>query len=369
MLNPQLTLRPIRSAEESPIFVIGSGRSGTTLLRQMLNAHPRIYIAHEAGFYSYARHAARSASLEAWLERFFETYSFAWMRLDPQQVRAALPADLTMDRLSEVFTVLMQQKARQQGKVRYGEKNPLDTHNLPRIFADFPDARVVFIMRDPRPTVHAFNRMPFGTSSTLINTFLCRVQYDHIRPFLDRILEVRLEDLSTDPRATMASILNYLGEPFDKAVLDHVTHAQADDVPALPWFGKATRQGPSQRASSGEARDPLTPAWIRLIERLNRESMQRYGYAPATLPAEPSVWEYARALAGDARGMFASAYRLYGLNRLLDRHFQGIERLDPQRGLEENLKLNPAAWRYYPSFEMPQVPPLPELDDAEGSPG
>ena len=41
--------------DKSPIFVIGMGRSGTTLLRQMLSAHPRIHNTHEAFFYAYAQ--------------------------------------------------------------------------------------------------------------------------------------------------------------------------------------------------------------------------------------------------------------------------------------------------------------------------
>lgn len=361
MLELQESLRPIESPDHSPIFVIGTGRSGTTLLRQMLNAHPRIHVTHEAGFYSYARHAAKGASVDEWLERYFETFSFAWLRLPPQEVRDALPGGLSMERVSEVFKVIMRAKARQQGKIRYGEKNPLDTHNLPRIFADFPDARVVCIMRDPRPTVLSFNRMPFGTSSALLNTYVCRIQWEHIKPFLDRILEVRLEDLSADPRRAMRSILNYIGEPWDDAVLDHVNQAEKDDVAPLPWFVGATQRGPNQRESGGGWREQMEPAWIRLVERVNREAMERYGYKRAEMAEEPALWDYVQALSGDVKGMGEAAYRLLRMKRLLDRHFLGIERLDPQRGMEENVRLNPAAWRYYPSFEMPQVPRPPAL--------
>ena len=59
----------------SPIFVVGTGRSGTTLLRTMLNAHPRIYLTHEASFYV-AEVAARRLDGRAWLERYFESPSF-----------------------------------------------------------------------------------------------------------------------------------------------------------------------------------------------------------------------------------------------------------------------------------------------------
>jgi hypothetical protein len=364
MLEPQLTERAIESPDKAPIFVIGSGRSGTTLLRQMLNAHPRIYIAHESAFYSYLRLAPRDVTVAQFLERYLVTFSFAWLRLDPQLVRDALPPNLTMDRAREIFQTVLRTKAQIMGKPRYGEKNPLDTQNLARIFADFPDARVIAIMRDPRPTVHSFNRMPFATSSKLLNAFMCRAQYQHLKVFSHRILEVRLEDLSASPKATMQSILNFVGEPWDDSVLDHVRRAQTDDLPPVPWFVNATQQGPSQRESGLAGREDLPPVWTRLIERVNRQLMQHYGYQTATLKQEPSLWDYVRAVAGDVRGMVEAAYRLLAMKQRLDRHMQGRKLLDPQREMEENLQLNPSAWRYYPEFVMPKLPLLRPQEDS-----
>src|SRR5262249_728542 len=152
--------------------------------------------------------------------------------------------------------------------------------NLERIFSDYPDPRIIYITRDPRPTVLSFNKMPFGTSSALLNSFICRIQFQHIQPYLDRILEVRLEDLTKDPRQVLQAILRFVGEPWDDAVLDHLKHSPVHDVPALPWFIGATREAPNQATSGGSWQKELSPAWIRLIERLNREAMERYGYRP-----------------------------------------------------------------------------------------
>jgi hypothetical protein len=362
MLNLQPLLRPVKAADESPIFIIGTGRSGTTLLRQMLTAHPRIHITHEAGFYSYANHAPPGMTAAEWLELYFQTFSFAWLRLPPQVVRDALPpgwSRLTVPEvIGQVAGAVMRGKAQQQGKLRFGDKNPLDTHNLGRIFADFPDARVVYITRDPRPTALSFMRMPFGTSSALINSWICRLSLSHVQPYLDRILEVRLEDLVSEPRAVLESILNFVGEPWDEAVLAHLQHAATDDVPPLPWFVGATRELPSREQSAGSWQKGLTPAWIRLIENINRRSMERYGYAPARLVREPRFWHLWAALLRDVPGLCSAAYRLLSLKRKLDRHFQDKQRLDPQQGMEENLRLNPAAWQHYPEFSMPPVPAL-----------
>ncbi len=356
----------VLDVDQSPIFIIGTGRSGTTLLRQMLNAHPRIHITHEAGFYTYLHHAPFYTSAQQWLERYFATFSFAWLRLDPKIIASALPKDLSIERIDEAFRVIMRCKAQQQGKVRYGDKNPLDTQNLQRIFTDFADPRIVYITRDPRPTVLSYNRVPFGTSSSLLNSFICSIQYRHVKPYLDRILEVRLEDLSADPRSVMQTVLRFVGEPWDEAVLDHVHHAAADDVPPLPWFVRATHEQPGgERAQNEQSwRERLPPVWIQIIEQINRRNMQHYGYVPAPLNPPPGFWQRAWAVLKDLPGAFATGFRMLAFRRKLVRHFQGLERLDAQRGMEENVRLNPAAWRHYPGFQMPQVPRFsyPDMD-------
>ncbi len=88
------------------------------------------------------------------------------------------------------------------------------------------------------------------------------------------------------------------------------------------------------------------------------DALRRYGYPPAELRREPSAWELGGAALGDVPAAIAAGYRLLAFKRKLDRHFEGRARLDPQQGMEENLALNPGAWRHYPHFEMPRVPQL-----------
>ncbi|HNF96277.1 MAG TPA: sulfotransferase [Pseudomonadota bacterium] len=365
MRSLQTEFRPIDSPSASPIFVIGTGRSGTTLLRQMLNAHPNIYIAHESGFYSLLRLAPKQIPLRTFLLRYFDTFSFAWMRLDPRDVFASLPAQLVLDDARVAYAEILKAKATQRGKRRFGDKNPLDTQNLARIFSDFPDARVIFIVRHPVPTVQSFGQMPFGTGSPFINGLLCRIQYSHIKPFLDSILEVRLEDLSRDPRTTMQSILNFVGEPWDESVLDHVQNAQTDDLPPSPWFVGATKRAPNQR--EGAFRAELSAAWTEIVEWQNRETMQRYDYPTQTSAKKTGLLRCLATLIGSVPTMTESMLRLLWVNHKIVQHLQGKHRLDPQIAQRDNLMLNPAAWRYYPEIDIPEVP-RPLLPDGKNQP-
>jgi hypothetical protein len=80
------------------------------------------------------------------------------------------------------------------------------------------------------------------------------------------------------------------------------------------------------------------------------------GYAPARLGREPSLLTIARALVRDIPGLATATYRFLAFRRSLDLHFPARAQLGPQRSMEQNLQLNPAAWQYYPDFSMPAVP-------------
>jgi len=341
--------------DKSPIFVIGMGRSGTTLLRQMLSAHPRIHITHEAFFYAYAQGTPDDVSASEWLERYFRTFSFAWLKIDPDDVRAELPINLPRERIADTFRAIMRVKARQQGKPRYGEKSPLDSHHLQKLFDDFEDPRVVYIMRDPRATVASLLRVPFTSESVGVLSYFTARQLANAQRFKDRILFVKLEDLIDDPRTSMGRILDHVGEPWDDAVLDHTAHAPSDDMAPFPWFSGATKRRPS-KPSAPRWRDELSPEWIRAIEWINRDGMKEFGYAPADLAEEPSVAGKLMACAGDVPRFMRSSYRSVSWMLRVQRHFAGQSEYDPQRCMEDHLGLNPPAWENYPDFVMPSLP-------------
>ncbi len=343
--------------DRSPIFLIGTGRSGTTLLRQILNAHPRIYLTNEAFFYTYERMTHRSVSGSEWLERFFDTFSFAWLRIAPDEVRAVLPASLPRERVFEAFRAIMKIKAAHQGKVRYGEKSPLDTANLGRIFRDFPEARVIYITRDPRATVVSYTRMPWGSSSLTLSSFACRQQLERTAPNFERIHELRLEDLLASPRSELSKILDFVGELWDDAVLDHIRHSPIDDVAPFPWFISATNKKLQAPAGPPLWQRVLSPTWIRIIEQDNKLGMHRYGYLPAPLDREPSAAERLGARLADGPEAIRTIVRwMRAANDIWNWRRRGGRGINPQRSMEAHLKSNPRAWQHYPDFTMPQVP-------------
>ncbi len=337
--------------DRAPILVVGTGRSGTTLLRLLLNAHPRIYLTHEASFYLIRSGLPERPSPDQWLGRYFRSGSFAFLRLGRAEVRAELQRGPGSDRLAGAYRAVMRAKARQYAKPRYGDKTPVNTACLKKIFEDFGDPRVIHVVRDPRGTVASLLRMPWAASSVGLNSLFCQMRLKEVRPFAQRIHEIRLEDLLADTERVMRGVLEFVGEPWDDAVLDHVHHAPLHDVPPFPWFRAAKS---AVRPPTGEPAwmRQLDPAWIRNIEQVHRSSMERYGYRTAELDPEPGFAARQLARLADLPEVWHSLRHRKKLLRLT----RGSTVPDPREAMVTLMQFNPRAWALYPDFVMPRVP-------------
>src|SRR5262245_1875577 len=122
---------------ESPIFIVGTQRSGTTLLCRMLTAHPSIFIKNE---------------ISDALETFSETSS-------KEKVLARINADLERTYGSQLEGFL--QSAH---KTRWGLKEPLLTYRLDSLARNFPDAKLIVIIRDGRAVANSYIKSQWGVA-------------------------------------------------------------------------------------------------------------------------------------------------------------------------------------------------------------
>ncbi len=334
----------------SPIFIIGTGRSGTTLLRNMLNAHPAIYVAFEPHFYWYESMYRKRATGRVFLDYYFATSHFRRQRVDPARVLAGLPDPLPRDQLGLAYAAVMREKAAQHGRPHFGEKTPAHAASLKRIYADFPDARCIHIVRDPRNTAVSLSRMPWAPPSLMMNAGYLDLERKQVAKFRDRMLRIRLEDLLAEPRATMERVLAFAGEPWHDAVLDHARHLPAgDDTPDFPWLDGARRD-----------REPAVPQWlslpsvkVRMIEQMTKALMREYGYDRTVLSDEPAwihvFWEGIRQI--------PAALRYLAVTVPLALRARDVRRIDEVEA-ELYRRVNPEAWKRYPGYVMPAAPAL-----------
>ena len=340
--------------DDAPIFVVGTGRSGTTLLRLMLNAHPRIHLTHEASFYVGRQFLPRRFTASDWLELYFKSFSFAWLLIHPDEVREDLakthPDGAPKDAFPDAYRSIMRAKAAHYSRPRYGDKTPFHASYVGKMLSEFPDARVIHILRDPRPTILSLRDMPWAPRSWILNNRYLHRLAKELAPHRDKIHEVRLEDLLADTEHEMRAILEFVDEPWDERVLKHTEHAPLDDVPPFPWLLTATKERGS--TPKRDWRERIPAAWIRQIEKRNAIYFDNYGYERATLEEEPSFFDRMRAVFADMPEARRFLARFIPLARKLG-STSPPSVAEAQRRL---LDLNPGAWELYPDLVMPERP-------------
>ena len=132
---------------EGPVFVVGTMRSGSTLFRLILDAHPRISISEETGFMgglAAAKQIPNWARGRGWYERI----GFSEQEFDA--------------RLREFYAGMFERHARSQGKQRWGEKTPFHSRHIAQMATVFPDS--VFV--GDRPASRRGRALARGRSST-----------------------------------------------------------------------------------------------------------------------------------------------------------------------------------------------------------
>jgi len=199
------------------VFVGGAGRSGTTLFRAMLHAHPRIHCGPEAKLVSTL---CRQRSV--------------WQQGMGADLAEAGVTEELLDRSVRAFLETLLRGLAPEGQ-RVAEKTPhnlLHTAYLGRLF---PRARFIHVIRDGRSVAASLVRQAWIDPTTGKPLNYCQ-DVSHAATYWreivmgvrqqasavpGRYLEVRYERLVTEPEVVMREVLAFLGERWDPAVLEH----------------------------------------------------------------------------------------------------------------------------------------------------
>ncbi|WP_027136004.1 sulfotransferase family protein [Geminicoccus roseus] len=278
-------------ADVAPIFVVGAPRSGTTLFQRILDAHPRIGVADEIIYFdiivnvrSEVPDLKAAGAIDALFERLPKMDHFHnWNGLD--EVLAVVRKELIEDpdpTYPLFFVKLMQVYARMRGKVRFGDKTPWNVRHLDQILTMFPDARIIHLVRDPRANVASRVELPRTSKDVVTAAVKWRIDVEAAHRFArsdkahaENYLELRYEDLVTDPEPWVRKVCKVVGEDYDPAMLNY---HQTRDVMFKDQPYKEGVFMPVNTASIDAYRKRLKPAQIRLIEAMTRSSMKRLGY-------------------------------------------------------------------------------------------
>lgn len=286
------------SGEASPILIIGTERSGSNLLRLMLNAHPHIAIPHPPH-----------------LMRYLAPFEPSYGDLEDRRNRARLARDalaiqrrhihpwehaIDLDEVVErshpsvfgVVAAIYDQYRRAEGKPRWGCKSTFMVDYVEQVLEVFPRARFIWLVRDPRDVAASAKEAVFGHCHPVLSARLWNRQQLRAREACGKYAErtirlLRYEDLVSAPEIALKEVCQFLDEEFHDVMLEpHLTPA-AQQIAALSksWRNTGT---PVNSSRVGSHARRLSPAERRWVEGVTREMADELGYPmPADGNAAP----------------------------------------------------------------------------------
>lgn len=213
----------------APFFIVGSGRSGTTLLRMILSSHSRLSIPPETYYLAPllaqfpVDRALSTAEVEGVIRVMTSHYRWPDMGIDAGEFAREAGARAN-PRLREITEIVYNKHLEREGKVRWGDKTPPYIRIVPRLAELFPGARFIHLLRDGRDVAKSFQSVGWYGPLLHNNMSEWKEAADLDRrwrksPLADRFLVVRYEDLVRQTQTTTKEICSFLGEQFEPQML------------------------------------------------------------------------------------------------------------------------------------------------------
>ncbi|MGH8825105.1 MAG: sulfotransferase family protein [Jiangellaceae bacterium] len=303
--------------QRSPFpFLVGCGRSGTTLLRAMCDSHPELAVPPESHFVvPLAPHARTDGSFDAdsFVDRLYAQERFRLWELDRGGVAAEFdrsPPQSYPDAVRTVFALW----AAGQGKQRYADKTPGYVLHIPMLAGLFPEAVFVHLVRDGRDVASSFRDL--GWAHTVEDAALhwkLRVRRGRRAGRAlpaHRYHELSYEDLIGDPERSLRRLCEVTVLRFAPEMLEHHRHAaEVVRTTSHPGYHRHLIRPPTEGLR--DWRSDLSAAEVERFELVAGDLLREFGYEPSG--RRPSARARVAVAAAQARWQLHRAARRAGL--------------------------------------------------------
>jgi hypothetical protein len=308
-------------AKSEFLFILGVGRSGTSLLQSMFAAHPSMAYMPESSFLR--RYVANGVLAGIYISEgeggvfraLEEDKSFSRLQVNSLElIRKALTSDELLD--LAIYRQMMQMY-NVETQPWVGDKDPRLIEFVPLVSSFCPTAKVINIIRDPRDVLLSKKKAAWSRAGHVWkHVFANRVQLklgcvSGISYFGANYHEVVYEELIAAPEEVLSCLCEAIGLPFDKAMLtfgDAARKLVADNE--VSW--KKETFGPVLTENKEKWRTGLTPREIVLTELCCKQAFQIGNYLRAARTKKLSLCDRIWVVSG-ATAIFLLdwPYRLY----------------------------------------------------------
>ena len=276
-----------------PIFIVGANRSGTTLLRLILNAHSRLAIPEEIVYFG---SSMAGVPIEKWRSPGLsdEAYNafvhdFVFKLCAPleginqaevyQQILNDRPGDFR-----KPYKHILEYWSVYHGKKRWGEKTPGNLFYADVLIEMFPRAKFIHLVRDPRAGVSSMMKTSFFPKDIVFNAMSRHKFMTKGRSILEQAVPehqrttLRYEDLVLEPEKTVRAICNFIEETFEEGMMSFYQDSrQYMKRDAAASFNKEATK-PISADMLDKWRKVLRPEEVALVQHICKNEMREFGY-------------------------------------------------------------------------------------------
>lgn len=278
------------------IFMIGTQRSGSNLLRLMLNQLPEVAAPHPPHIlqrmtplmsaYGDLQQDNHFDLLVDDVCRLVELNPVPWEGVELN--RETIAGHTSTRSLMGVFQSVYDQLAKAQGASSWCCKSLVNIKFLPAIEAHFKNAKYIYLYRDGRDVAVSFRKAVVGEKHFYHiardwgrTQRLALTMERHIGP--DRFFHVRYEDMVEEPEAMMMRLCDFLGMEYRQDMLDfHQSDEAHRAARSSDLWGNVNQ--PIMKGNTGKFRIEASDADIRIFESLAGDVLDELGYHRAVVP-------------------------------------------------------------------------------------
>lgn len=308
-------------SEKILLFVGGFPSGGTDLLRNILNAHPSIYLNGEMPFLiELSKHGFTENTKFKTFEEI-NRFVASLHSLDPwdkcENLHANVNDGTTMDGEISLKSLLYQLFSEQERLV-WGNKTPQTTEHIAQLLEIFPSAKFIIVVRDVRDVCLSWSKK-WGKDvlwcahkwATRMPEALSSVEFYGE----STIKLLHFEDLLIRTNDVCHQLTDFLNIPFSENMLSYEKHVeQIED-------GKINYGKPIIKDNYGKWRDSLSAGTVERLEQIAFDTMKSYGYAPAFATAARPLrkWELLRGVIRDSLAILVVGNRARKDNSIRER--------------------------------------------------
>lgn len=275
------------NTENSPFFIVGSGRSGTTLLRMILAGHSRISIPPETwyiiplvqelpiGSPLTGEQVTRACQI------MVSHYRWPDLNIDANGFRQKA-LGLEHPTLRDIVDIVYDGYLAMEGKARWGDKTPPYIQIVPQLHRLYPRAKFIYLVRDGHDVAKSFQakgwygRWLYANTREWEKAARFYRQYRRSHPEIP-VLEIKYEMLVTHTEETVRRICEFLNERFDTGMLDWKDQL-ADKIPEREANIHAKLSRMPRESDIYRWRREMSSRDVLVAEAFMHDELRRQGY-------------------------------------------------------------------------------------------